>query len=140
MLEDAAVVSRKSHPRTRHRNEVLGARVILYMAAKKWDMAAAIASHLVKLEPENAAWWISLAYSIRRSESVEKAEAILLRAQAIHPKVAMIAFNLACYACVAGRMEEAKERLRHAIDLDKDIRELALEDEDLQPFGIGSAV
>ena len=121
-------------PEDKHRNEVLGARVILYMAAKKWDMAAAIASHLVKLEPENAAWWISLAYSIRRSESVEKAEAILLRAQAIHPKVAMIAFNLACYASLAGRMEEAKERLRHAIDLDKDIRELALEDEDLRPL------
>jgi hypothetical protein len=24
------------------------------MAAKKWDMAAAIASHLVKVEPENS--------------------------------------------------------------------------------------
>jgi hypothetical protein len=42
------------------------------MAAKKWDMAAAIASHLVKVEPENEAWWISLAYSIRRSEGVER--------------------------------------------------------------------
>ena len=81
------------------------------MAAKKWDMAAAVASHLVKVEPENAGWWISLAYSVRRTEGVEKAEAILLRAQAIHPKVAMIAFSLACYASVAGRMEEAKERL-----------------------------
>ena len=30
-------------------------------------------------------------------EGVEKAEPLLLRAQAIHPKVAMIAFNLACY-------------------------------------------
>ena len=58
---------------------------------------------------------MNLAYSVRRTESVEKAEAILLRAQAIHPKVAMIAFNLACYASVAGRMEEAKERLRRAI-------------------------
>jgi hypothetical protein len=29
----------------------------------------------------------------------------------------MIAFDLACYASVAGRMEEAKARLRHAIDL-----------------------
>jgi hypothetical protein len=29
----------------------------------------------------------------------------------------MIAFNLACYASVTGRMEEAKERLRNAIDL-----------------------
>ena len=43
-----------------------------------------------------AGWWISLAYAIRRSEGVEKAEAILLRARAIHSKVAMIAFNLAC--------------------------------------------
>ena len=60
---------------------------------------------------ETAGWWISLAYALRRTESIEKAEAILLRAQAIHPKVAMIAFNLACYASVTGRMEEAKERL-----------------------------
>ena len=45
----------------------------------------------------------------------------------------MIAFNLACYASVAGRMEEAKERLFHAIELDKEARKLALEDEDLNP-------
>ena len=121
-------------PEEKTRNEVLGARVNLYMAAKKWDMAAAVASHLVKVEPETAGWWISLAYALRRTESVEKAEAILLRAQAIHPKVAMIAFNLACYASVTGRMEEAKERLRHAIELDKDIRGLALDDEDLKPL------
>jgi Flp pilus assembly protein TadD len=66
----------------------------------------------VKVEPET--WWISLAYSVRRVEGVEKAEAILLRAQSIHPKVAMIAFGLAYYASVTGRMEEAKEHLRHA--------------------------
>jgi Flp pilus assembly protein TadD len=78
------------------------------MAAKKWDMAAAAASHLVKVEPENEAWWINLAYSVRWIEGVEKAEAILLRAQAIHPKVAMIAFNLACYASVTGRVKRRK--------------------------------
>jgi Flp pilus assembly protein TadD len=104
------------------------------MAAKKWDMAAAVASRLVKVEPENEAWWISLAYSVSRIEGVEKAEAILLRGQAIHPKNALIAFILACYASVTGRLEEAKARLRHAIDLDKDIRRLALDDEDLRPL------
>ena len=56
--------------------------------------AAAVASHLVRVEPQNEAWWISLAYAVRRAESVEKAEAILLRAQAVHPKVAMIAVTL----------------------------------------------
>ena len=134
MLDDAALALEEIEPEDKTRTEVLGARVVLYIAAKKWDMAAAVASHLVKVEPENEAWWISLAYAFRRAQSVEKAEAILLRAQAIHPKVAMIEFNLACYASVAGRMEEAKERLRHAIELDKEARKLALEDEDLKPL------
>jgi tetratricopeptide (TPR) repeat protein len=133
---EAAVLSSvaKTTPEDKTRNEVLGARVGIYMAAKKWNMAAAVASHLVKVDPGTAGWWISLAYALRRTESVEKAEAILLRAQTIHPKVAMIAFNLACYASVTGRIEDAKARLRHAIELDKDIRELALDDEDLKPL------
>ena len=46
----------------------------------------------------------------------------------------MIAFNLACYATVTGRMEDAKERFRNAIELDKDVRILALDDEDLRPL------
>ena len=51
-------------PEDKTRNEVVGARVNLYMAAKKWDMAAAVASHLVKVEPENEAWWVNLAYAV----------------------------------------------------------------------------
>ena len=117
MFDAAALVLEEIAPEDKSRTEVLGARVVLYIAAKKWDMAAAVARHLVKVEPETEAWWINLAYSVRRSEGVEKAEAILLRAQNIHPKVAMIAFNLACYASVTGRMDEAKARLRRAIGL-----------------------
>jgi hypothetical protein len=58
--------------------EVLGARVVLYIAAKKWDMATVVANHLVKVDPQTSGWWISLAYAVRRIEGVEKAEAILL--------------------------------------------------------------
>jgi tetratricopeptide (TPR) repeat protein len=134
MLDSAAKVLEDIEPEDKNRNEVLGARVALYMAAKKWDMATAIASHLVKVDPNNEAWWINLAYSVRRIEGIEKAETILLRAQAIHPKVAMIAFHLACCASVTGRIEEAKVRLRQAIKLDEDIRLLALDDEDLRPL------
>jgi Flp pilus assembly protein TadD len=108
MFDDAALALEEIEPEEKTRLDVLGARVNLYMATEKWDMAAAVASHLVKVEPENEAWWINLAYSVRRNEGVEKAEAILLRAQAIHPRVAMIALNLACYASVTGRLEEAK--------------------------------
>jgi Flp pilus assembly protein TadD len=134
MFDAAALVLEEIAPEEKTRNEVLGARVNLYMAAKKWNMVAAVASHLVKLDPGTAGWWISLAFAVRRIEGVEKAEAILLRAQKMHPRVAMIAFNLACYASVMGRMVEAKEGLRCAIKLDKDIRALALDDEDLKPL------
>jgi Flp pilus assembly protein TadD len=134
MFDDAAMVLEEIAPEDKTRNEVLGARVGIYMAARKWDKAAAVASHLVKVDPQTAGWWINLAYALRRTESVEQAEAILLRARAIHPKVAMIAFNLAYYASVIGRVEDAKERLRNAIELDKDVRKLALDDEDLRPL------
>ena len=121
-------------PEDETHKEVLGARLYLYLATKKWSMAAAVATHLVKAEAENAAWWIQLAYSVRRAESVENAEAILLRASEVHPKDPIIPLNLACYASATSRFEEAKVRLRQAIELDERIRDLALDDEDLKPL------
>jgi Flp pilus assembly protein TadD len=96
----AAQVLEEIAPEDKNRTEVLGMRVQLYMAAKKWDMAAAVANHLVKVEPENSGWWINLAYATRRCEGVKSAEAILLQARELHHNNAMIEFNLACYSSV----------------------------------------
>jgi lipopolysaccharide biosynthesis regulator YciM len=46
MFNEAANAFEEIEPEDKTRKEVLGARVDLYMAAKKWDMAAAVASHL----------------------------------------------------------------------------------------------
>jgi len=134
MFDDAVLALEAIGAQDKDRNEVLGARLNVYIAARKWDMAATAAERLVKVEPENQAAWINHAYSVRRSESIEQAEAILLRARELHPRNALIAFNLACYASVAGRVEEAKVRLRHAMELDRAVRRLALDDEDLKPL------
>jgi Flp pilus assembly protein TadD len=134
MFDDAANALEEIEPEDKTRNEVLYARVDIYLSAKKWHLAAAVGRHLVKAGAENPAAWINLAYAVRRDENLETAEAVLLRARRLHPKSALIAFNLACYASVVGHMEEAKARLQHAIDLDKDIRRLALDDEDLRPL------
>jgi Flp pilus assembly protein TadD len=75
-----------------------------------------------------------LAHATRRAESVEKAETILLRAHELHQDNALIEFNLACYANVTGRFEDARVRLRYATELDKEIRRLALDDEELRPL------
>jgi predicted Zn-dependent protease len=126
MFDSAAQVLEEIAPEDKTRNEVLGARVNLYMAAKKWDMAAAVASHLVKVEPGTAGWWMSLAYALRRTESIEKAKAILLRAshssEGCHDR-----FQPCLLRERHGPRGRGEERLRHAIELDKDIRRLAID-------------
>ena len=72
MFNEAAQVLEEIESKEKTRNEVLGARVAVYIAAKKWDMAAAVASHLVKVDPQTAGWWISLAYALRRSEALKR--------------------------------------------------------------------
>jgi nitric oxide synthase oxygenase domain/subunit len=67
-------------------------------------------------------------------ESIEKAEKILLRARELHHDNALIEFNLACYASVTGRTQQARDHLRCAIELDKEIRRPALDDPDLKPL------
>ena len=48
MFDDAANALEEIEPEDKTRNEVLYARVDIYLAAKKWHMAAAVASHLIK--------------------------------------------------------------------------------------------
>jgi Flp pilus assembly protein TadD len=134
MLDDATLALDEIAPADQTRIEVLGARLALYMAARKWRLAAALASQLVKVMPGNPSWWTQLAYAVRRSETIEKAEAILLEARVIHPRNVIIMLNLASYASVTGRTAEAKIRLRHAIDLGEGVRRLALDVEDLRPL------
>jgi Flp pilus assembly protein TadD len=134
MFDEAARALEEIDAEDRDRKEVLGARLDFYMSAKKWNLVAEVARRLVDIDPENPAWWINLAYATRRAETIAKAETLLLQASKLHPKHAIIAFNLSCYACATGRIEQAKAHLKHAIELDDRIRELALRDEDLQPL------
>jgi predicted Zn-dependent protease len=74
MFEDAAQALEEIEPEDKTRNEVLYARVDIYLAAKKWHLAAAVASRLVKADPGNPAAWINLAYAVRRAENIQAAE------------------------------------------------------------------
>lgn len=134
MFDDSAMALEEIAPEDKIRPEVLGFRVDLYMAAKKWDMGAAVAQHMVKIQSEAPGWWINWAVCARRGESVEKAEEILLRAVEVHPKHHLIRFNLACYASVMGRISEAKKRLAEAIEINGAARQLALNHPDLEPL------
>jgi hypothetical protein len=46
----------------------------------------------------------------------------------------MTHFNLGCYACQVGDLEEAKIRIGRAVELDAKFKLLALDDPDLEPM------
>ena len=52
------------------------------------------------------------------------------------PKVPTIPYNLACYACQLGNLEEARQWLAKAIKIrsTEEIKQMALADPDLQPM------
>ncbi len=93
-----------------------------------------IAKRLKQFEPDNVQWTISLAYATRRAYSIDGAMEILLNAEAKFPREAAIPYNLACYYCQLGEMENAKGYLKKAFEIDLDWRMAALEDEDLRPL------
>ena len=110
---------------------VLWMRLEIYRSKRRWSEMMEIAQHLVKVEPHNPCHWVHLAWAERRAINIEKAERTLLMAMARFPDVGTIHYNLGCYSCVAGRIEEGKERLETALRLEPSLRADALEDEDL---------
>lgn len=121
-------------PRCRILPEVLRLRLVVYHATKKWDLLEVVAGRLSEYEPENIQWVISQAYAVRRARSIENAKSIFLQARNRFPNEPLIYYNLACYYCVMGDLDEAKQHLIKTFAIDPQWRLRALEDEDLQPL------
>jgi tetratricopeptide (TPR) repeat protein len=104
----------------------------VYQHWQKWSEAESIATRLVEMEPEEPGWLVALAYATRRSRGLVFAHEILLPAGEKFPNCATIQFNLACYAALLGQLEEARQRLSRAIQLDKAFAAMAKSDPDLE--------
>jgi Tfp pilus assembly protein PilF len=86
------------------------------------------------MEPDESNWPLALAYAVRRSRGLVFAQEILKQAEEKFPDCATIHFNLACYAAQLGYLDEARQRLRRAIQLDQGFAALAKTDPDLKPI------
>lgn len=98
---------------------------------KDWATAQPIAAAMREEFPDEPGCWIQDAYLTRRARDIESARAILEKALARFPDESVIEYNLACYACRLGNHEEARQRLKTAIDHDDKWLKVALDDEDL---------
>jgi Flp pilus assembly protein TadD len=118
----------------RERSEVVQFRAQLHLSAGRWARAVPLLCQLQKQEPTEPQYWVSLAFAVRRAQSIKQAEKILLDARERFPQEAVIWFNLACYAAQQDRLTDAHDLLREAVQLESAYRDLARTDTDLAPF------
>lgn len=128
-------------PQLRAHPDVLELRWQIYAKEKKWEACVNFARAIAKLVPSHPHGWIHLAYSLHELKRTKEARDVLIPIMDKFPKEYLMRYNLACYSCQLGKLEEAKELLKKARDLagKKDIRLMALNDPDLEPLwrGIG---
>ncbi len=118
----------------RKRSEVEQFRAQLHLAAGRWARAVPLLRRLLKQEPTEPQHWVSLAFAVRRAQSIADAEKILREARERFPQEAVVWFNLACYAAQQDRLTDAHALLREAVRRESAYRDLAKADPDLVPF------
>lgn len=120
------------------RADLLEVRWILDARQEDWPEALKTAERLLEVAPDNSAGWLHRAYAIRRvpKGSVERAAEGLRPAAEKFPEEPTIPYNLACYECVLGNMDEARRWLQEAVRRGgaKKIKAMASRDEDLEPL------
>ena len=120
------------HPAT------LETRWLLHVEEKDWARALVVAQTEMDQNPDESSGWLHRAYAMRRvgHGGLTQAWDALLPAADLFPDEAVIAFNLACYACQMQRLDLAWEWLHRALaaGTKKEIKKMALADEDLKPL------
>ena len=118
------------------RVEVLGLRWSVSAHLKLWDACVSIAERIIELAPKDEFGWIHRSYALHELKRTRDARDLLQPALKQFPKNETIPYNLACYECQLGNLDEARDWLRRAMQLRKParIKTQALEDPDLKPL------
>ncbi len=116
--------------------DVTATRCNLYAAARNWTLAARTAHEFAQAFPDSPFGWIQEAYALHELKLTQDAWNLLLGAVERFPQEYVIRYNLACYACQLGNLDQARSWLKKAVDIagPAQIREMALDDPDLEPM------
>lgn len=116
---------------------VLGVRWRICAMAEKWELCADIGQALVDANPKDPAGWINRSIALHKLKRTDEAFKQLEPAAHHFHSVEIIPYNLACYSCQLGNLDEAWDWLVQAFGTAKDeaaIKSMALDDRDLEPL------
>ncbi len=116
--------------------EVLGLRWSISAQLKQWEACVVVAERIIELAPKNEFGWIHRSYALHELKRTSEARDLLQPASKRFPKNETIPYNLACYECQLGNLDEARDWLRRTMKLktSAELRAQALEDPDLKPL------
>jgi hypothetical protein len=136
LLNDATLELENIAPQLRSHPEVLAVRWHIHAAAREWEQAGDIARRIADLVPEILFGWGQLAFALHQMKRTREAWDVLFPVADKFPKEFVVPYDLACYACQMGNLNEAVRWLKKACTLArrKDVKRLALEDRDLEPL------
>jgi len=117
-----------------HRPDVLETRILILVNERKWPQALAISRQLAEVAPHEEGGWVHSAYCLHELGRTQEAIQALLSAPPSLREKAIYYYNLACYSCVLGEIDAAREALQRSFALDKSYRDLARSDHDLKPL------
>ena len=123
-------------PQFRAHPSVLEMRYKILAEAKRWEEAAAVARAVRQLLPDQPWGYFYSAFALHELKRTQEAYDTLKPATEKFPEEQIMRYNLGCYACQLGKLEEAMLHLQQAQALDgkRDIRQLALDDPDFKPL------
>jgi hypothetical protein len=135
---EARLELRRLSPAARASPDALEVEWVLCAGEEDWVGALRVAEELVRADPERSSGWLHRAYALRRvpEGGLQAAWDALAPAHARFQTEPTIPYNLACYACQLGRMDEARVWVRRAFELGgiESIKRMALHDTDLEPL------
>jgi len=108
----------------------------IHAAAREWETCVTLGRLLVDMAPDEAFGWVHRSYALHELKQTREAADLLKPALDKFPDEDLIPYNLACYACQLGNLDEAEALLRTAMRRGdpKEIKERALNDTDLTPL------
>ncbi len=97
----------------------------------RWEDATTLGEATISSHPMGGDFYLVTSYAKRRFRSVAEAKALLLTGEPVLNAEAIFHYNVGCYDCLLGNLDEAVGRLERAFLIDPRYRQTALDDEDL---------
>lgn len=114
-------------------------RLEIAMVGNAWAEVIELAPELVAADNTTERPWIAWAYALRELQRVPEAQELLLAGrQLIADPGTIVDYNLACYACLLGELDDARILLASVCGRDPAWREIALTDPDLAALKLDS--